>query len=127
MIRTAFKFSTVITGFVLAGFSVLHAASFEPSRKHAPSGPSVTTYATGLTSPRGLAFGPDSNLYVTEAGIGGSLTPTGGPGCPVNVNIYSPYTAGYSGRVTRVLRDGTKETVADNLPSMTDNSGASYG
>ena len=27
----------------------------------------------------------------------------------------------------RVLRNGTKQTVADNLPSMTDNSGASYG
>jgi len=129
MIRTAFKFATVITGFVLAGSSVLHADSFGPSsdRKHAHSRPSVTTHATGLTNPRGLAFGPDRNLYVAEAGIGGSLTPTGGPGCPVNVNVFSPYTAGYSGRVTRVLRDGTKETVAHNLPSMTDNSGVSYG
>lgn len=64
---------------------------------------------------------------MAEAGTGGSLTPTGGAGCPVNVNVFSPYTAGYSGRITRVLRDGTKQTVADNLPSMTDNSGASYG
>src|SRR5882762_9958437 len=129
MIRTAFKCATVITGFVLAGSSVLNADSFGPSsdRKHALSRPSVTTHATGLTNPRGLAFGPDRNLYVAEAGIGGSLTPTGGPGCPVNVNVFSPYTAGYSGRVTRVLRDGTKETVAHNLPSMTDNSGVSYG
>jgi hypothetical protein len=29
--------------------------------------------------------------------------------------------------VIRVRRDGTKEIVADKLPSMTDNSGASYG
>ena len=61
MIRTAFKFATVITGLVLVGSSVLHADSFGPSsdRRHAPSRPSVTTYATGLTNPRGLAFGPD--------------------------------------------------------------------
>lgn len=93
-------------------------------RRH---GPSVTTYATGLTSPRGLTFGPDRKLYVAEAGVGGELTPTGEPGCPVNINVFSPYTAGYSGRVIRVSADGSKETVVDNLPSMTDNSGASYG
>ena len=81
MIRTAFKFATVITGFVLAGSSVLHADA---------SGPSVRTYATGLTNPRGLTFGPDGNLYVAEAGTGGTLTPTGDPGCPVDINIYSP-------------------------------------
>src|SRR5678816_1719397 len=90
-------------------------------------GPSVDDYATGLTNPRGLAFGPDGNLYVAEAGTGGDLVPSGGAGCPVDVNIYSPYTAGYSGRVTRVLRNGTTQTVANDLPSMTDVFGVSYG
>jgi hypothetical protein len=130
MIHTAFESVIAITGLVLVGSSVLHADSFGPSsdRQHKPSRPSVTAYATGLTNPRGLAFGPDNRLYVAEAGTGGTLTPVGDPrGCPVNVNIFSPYTAGYSGRVIRVRRDGTKETVADNLPSMTDNTGASYG
>jgi sugar lactone lactonase YvrE len=119
MIHNAFKFATALTGLVLVSSSALHADSFEPS---------VTTYATGLTSPRGLAFGPDGHLYVAEAGVGGGQTPADiDPGCPVDVNIYSPYTAGYSGRVIRVLADGTTETVADNLPSMTDNGGVSYG
>jgi hypothetical protein len=130
MIHTAFESVIAITGLVLVGSGVLHADSFGPSsdRQHKPSRPSVTAYATGLTNPRGLAFGPDNRLYVAEAGTGGTLTPVGDPrGCPVNVNIFSPYTAGYSGRVIRVRRDGTKETVADNLPSMTDNTGASYG
>lgn len=90
-------------------------------------GPDVDTYATGLTNPRGLAFGPDGSLYVAEAGTGGSLVPAGGDDCPVDINIYSPYTAGYSGRVLRVLGDGTTQVVADGLPSTTDAYGGSYG
>jgi hypothetical protein len=87
----------------------------------------VTTYASGMTNPRGLVFGPDGNLYVAEAGIGGTLAPAGTVDCPADINIYSPYTAGHSGSVTRVLSDGTKQTVAANLPSVTDVYGASYG
>jgi hypothetical protein len=130
MIRNVHRSATLIAAFLLLGSSVLHAAdSFEQSgdRRHGHSRPTVKTYATGLTSPRGLTFGPDRNLYVAEAGAGGKLTPRGGPGCEAIVNVFGPYTAGYSGRVTRVLRDGRKQTVARNLPSMTDNSGASYG
>ena len=89
--------------------------------------PIITTYATGLTSPRGLVFGPDGQLYVAEAGTGGTLTPTGTAECPSDINIYSPYTAGYRGRVVRVQADGTKQTVADRLPSMTDAFGGNYG
>jgi hypothetical protein len=129
MIRTALKAATLFAGFVLLGSSVLHADTLGPSndRRHGHSRPSVKTYATGLTSPRGLAFGPDGRLYVAEAGVGGELTPTNEPGCPTDINIYSPYTAGYSGRVIRVRANGKKEVVADNLPSMTDNTGANYG
>ena len=46
MFRTAFKSAITIAGFMFLGSSVLHADS-------------VTTYATGLSSPRGLIFGPD--------------------------------------------------------------------
>ncbi|HKU13263.1 MAG TPA: ScyD/ScyE family protein [Steroidobacteraceae bacterium] len=129
MIRTALKSAIATAGLALLGSSVVHGDSFGPAndRRHEPSRPSVTAYATGLSSPRGLTFGPDRHLYVAEAGVGGELAPSGEPGCPINVNIFSPYTAGYSGRVIRVRADGTKEVVADNLPSMTDNSGASYG
>jgi hypothetical protein len=89
--------------------------------------PTVEEYATGFTNPRGLAFGPDGNLYVAEAGTGGTLTPPQVGDCPVDINLFSPYTAGYSGKVIRVLADGTKQTVADGLPSMSEASGASYG
>jgi hypothetical protein len=39
--------------------------------------------------------------------------------CQSLANVFSPYTAGFSGRVVRVRRDGKKEAVARNLPSMT--------
>ena len=67
------------------------ALSAERSHGSKPTGSvGVTTYATGLTSPRGLAFGPDGDLYVAEAGTGGSLAPLGTAECPTNINIYSP-------------------------------------
>lgn len=118
MIRELFKLAAVLAAFLL----VAACGGNDDARA-----PIVTTYATGLTSPRGLAFGPDGQLYVAEAGTGGALVPSGTADCPVNINIYSPYTAGYSGRVVRVLPDGTKQTVADKLPSMTDAYGGNYG
>lgn len=126
---TRFK-AIVVTAIACAGIGVIHADPVarpkESARKGA--GPTVSTYATGLTNPRGLAFGPDGHLYVAEAGVGGGQVPADiDPDCPVNVNIYSPYTAGYSGRVTRVLANGKTEVVADHLPSMTDAYGGSYG
>lgn len=87
----------------------------------------VRPYATGLTSPRGLTFGPDGLLYVAEAGSGGMQVANGTAECPAHVNIYSPYTAGYSGRVLRVLADGTQQTVANGLPSTTDAFGGNFG
>jgi hypothetical protein len=87
----------------------------------------VASYATGLNSPRGLVFGPDGHLYVAEAGSGGEMVATDTPDCPAIVNIYSPFKAGYSGRVLRVRADGSKQTVADRLPSITDGTGVAFG
>jgi len=122
--------ATVLTALACAGTGAVHADPLARpgGSKPGAAGPTVTTYATGFTNPRGLAFGPDGLLYVAEAGVGGGQVPADiRPGCPEIVNIYSPYKAGYSGRVIRVLADGTTETVADGLPSVTDATMVNFG
>jgi hypothetical protein len=129
MNRTAFTAAGVLIGFVLAGSSVLRAEAAGPGGAKSPArpGPVVTPYAEGLTNPRGLTFGPDGHLYVAEAGTGGDDVATDEPGCEAEFNVYSPYFAGDTGRVTRVLADGTMQTVAANLPSTSDSGGSSFG
>ena len=85
--------ATAFAAIACAGTGVLHADT--PARpdgsKRAAAGPTVTTYATGLTNPRGLTFGPDGHLYVAEAGVGGGQTPADiDPGCPVDRQHLQP-------------------------------------
>jgi hypothetical protein len=80
--------------------------------------------ATGLTNPRHVDFGPDGLLYVAEAGIGPAPgdAPLFATCAPVDnmFTVGGPYQAGFSGRVSRIWPDGTRETVADGLPSSVD-------
>jgi hypothetical protein len=127
MIRSTFRSAVAVAALtVLCSGAALPDSAAPPSQRKAPP-PTVTSYATGLTNPRGLTFGPDGSLYVAEAGTGGPVTARDDAACPKFFNVFSPYSGGYTGRVVRIRRDGTQQTVADNLPSTIDGTGSAFG
>jgi hypothetical protein len=74
------------------------------------SAQTITTVMSGLDSPRGLAFGPEGGLYVTEAGEGIASGPC--VTVAVGSNCYSQ-----TGKITRLYR-GKQERVVTGLPSI---------
>jgi hypothetical protein len=93
-------------------------AGFGPAMVPALEAGPPTVIATGLEGPRGLKFGPDGDLYVAEAGLGGKEStaglctqvpgPPGGPG---------PYTGGLTARISKISSTGQRTTVASGFPS----------
>jgi hypothetical protein len=69
----------------------------------------VTTIATGLDNPRGMAFTPDGALYVAEAGKGGTAPCFAGP----EGNVCF----GASGAITKI-KNGQQNRVLTGLPSI---------
>ncbi|MEH2365471.1 ScyD/ScyE family protein [Nostoc sp.] len=92
---------TILT-FCVAAFSGMKAASAA----------SFSVIADGLYNAGGLSFSPDGNLYVTEAGIGGSggcVPPASGQG--------DSLCYGTSGAVTKI-ENGKTERILTGLPSI---------
>jgi hypothetical protein len=85
------------------------------ARAQAPTLPKVTVVASGLNSPRGLAFGPGGALYVAEGGKGGTKSTTGQ--CTQVVPPIGPYTGGFTASISKISRNGTRTAVASGLPS----------
>jgi glucose/arabinose dehydrogenase len=83
----------------------------------ASSGGHRWSVVSGFNNPRGLAFGPDGQLYVAEAGTGGTTSTAGQ--CPQEPPPIGPFTGGFTGRISRVSRNGVRHTVASGLPSAT--------
>lgn len=85
-----------------------------PAASAGAPGPQVI--ATGLDNPRGLDFGLGGELWVAEAGRGGSdctlENPEGGAGC-----------FGKTGAITKIDKRGNKKRVVSNLPSVASQSG----
>jgi hypothetical protein len=82
----------------------------------AVTGVEVREFASGLNDPRGLAFGPDGRLYVTEAGAGGGTLSTVGLCDQVQFPV-GPFVGGNSARIVRIEEDGSVSVLADGLPS----------
>ena len=84
--------------------SLLGGAPFPPQGtkvvRVTPDG-KVSDYATGLTALTALTLGPDQHLYATEMMSG--------------MDMSGPEPAPLPGRVVRLLDDGSKQTVADQL------------
>ena len=74
------------------------------------SAQTITTVMSGLDSPRGLAFGPEGGLYVTEAGEGIATGPCAA--VAAGSNCYSE-----TGKITRLYR-GKQERIVTGLPSI---------
>src|SRR5580704_16353903 len=94
---------------------VLYAAG-TPTPSYAQLSSNATVFASGLAGPRGLKFGPGGDLYVAEAGFGGTNTTTTSQCAQVPAPI-GPYTNGDTARISRIDKSGNRTTVASGFPS----------
>ncbi|WP_165423510.1 ScyD/ScyE family protein [Ktedonosporobacter rubrisoli] len=95
------------------------ATAYAQSQALSETASRISTFASGLDNPRGLAFGPDGNLYVAEAGEGGTNSANGK--CTQVPAPVGPYTGGMTSRISKISPSGARSTVIDKLPSAKSN------
>jgi hypothetical protein len=94
----------------------LGVASISSVPSYAQLSSNVTVVSSGLAGPRGLKFGPDGELYVAEAGFGGTNA-TSSSQCAQVLSPIGPYTNGNTGRISKIDKSGNRTTVAAGFPS----------
>lgn len=77
----------------------------------------VSVVANGLTSPRGFTWDSEGNLYLVQAGSGGTT-----PGVPEMPPPLGPFMGGLTASVVRI-DNGCATTLANELPSVLDGEG----
>lgn len=83
----------------------------------------VTVFASNISFPRGLKFGPNGYLYVALAGTGGTNSTT----CTQVIPPVGPYMGGNTGSIIKISPKGTVSTVVDRLPSSVNGEAAKIG
>lgn len=101
------------------------AVSIAPQVLPAQLSANAVVVATGLEGPRGLRFGPDGDLYVAEAGTGGTTSTSGQ--CAQVIPPVGPYTGGLTARISKFDKKWTQTIVASGLPSSVDAMGDLQG
>lgn len=101
---------------VAATLAAALAAALVPGITAADS--TVTVVASGLNNPRGIALAPNGQIYVAEAGLGGSGPCVDGP--------EGQACFGTTGAIARVWPGGVKRVVT-GLPSLAGTDGSSAG
>jgi hypothetical protein len=81
---------------------------------------SFEVVASGLDNPRHLTFSATGDLYVAEAGKGGSVS------CAVHPEL-GEFCLGFTGAVTKVRDDGPDDKVITGLPSILGEGGDALG
>jgi hypothetical protein len=99
-----------MAAFCAAAFATLGA--IVPS---AQASDGISVFATGLNGPRGLTIGPEGDLYVAEAGFGGTTSTVGQ--CQQVPAPVGPYTGGKTASISKISPEGERTTVVDSLPS----------
>ena len=98
--------STVLRSLLILGMSLAPVAAVADLGD-------ARTIASGLANPRGIAFAPNGDLYIAEAGSGGP-----GPCIPSPVPANGPRCYGETGAITKILGDGSVKRVLTGLPSL---------